>query len=101
LTANDDPADLPFGISAQGTNGQLTKVTHSVENIGKAPLVIVVAGYPSGDNAGRWFWPTERTMISAAYTDFGAWGANASSYQDWYTNYDSNKVYQWNSSKEE
>ena len=101
LTANDDPADLPFGISAQGTNGQLTKVTHSVENIGKAPLVIVVAGYPSGDNAGRWFWPTERTMISAAYTDFGAWGANASSYQNWYTNYDSNKVYQWNSSKEE
>ena len=101
LTANDDPADLPFGISAQGTNGQLTKVTHSVENIGKVPLVIVVAGYPSGDNAGRWFWPTERTMISAAYTDFGAWGANASSYQNWYTNYDSNKVYQWNSSKEE
>ena len=101
LTANDDPADLPFGISAQGTNGQLTKVTHSVENIGKAPLVIVVAGYPSGDNAGRWFWPTERTMISDAYTDFGAWGANASSYQNWYTNYDSNKVYQWNSSKEE
>ena len=101
LTANDDPADLPFGISAQGTNGQLTKVTHSVENIGKAPLVIVVAGYPSGDNAGRWFWPTERTMISDAYTDFGAWGANASSYQNWYTKYDSNKVYQWNSSKEE
>ena len=101
LTANDDPADLPFGISAQGTNGQLTKVTHSVENIGKAPLVIVVAGYPSGDNAGRWFWPTERTMISDAYTNFGAWGANASSYQNWYTNYDSNKVYQWNSSKEE
>jgi len=101
LTANDDPANLPFGISAQGTNGQLTKVTHSVENIGKAPLVIVVAGYPSGDNAGRWFWPTERTMISDAYTDFGAWGANASSYQNWYTNYDSNKVYQWNSSKEE
>jgi hypothetical protein len=101
LTANDDPADLPFGISAQGTNGQLTKVTHSVENIGKAPLVIVVAGYPDGDNAGRWFWPTERTMISDAYTDFGAWGANASSYQNWYTNYDSNKVYQWSSSKEE
>ena len=101
LTANDDPADLPFGISAQGTNGQLTKVTHSVENIGKAPLVIVVAGYPSGDNAGRWFWPTERTMISAAYTDFGAWGANASSYQNWYTNYDSDKVYQWDDSKEQ
>lgn len=101
LTATTNMANLPFGISAQGTNGQLTKVTHSVENIGKVPLVIVVAGYPSGDNAGRWFWPTERTMISAAYTDFGAWGANASSYQDWYTNYDSDKVYQWNSSKEE
>ena len=101
LPAGTNMANLPFGISAQGTNGQLTKVTQSVANIGKAPLVIVVAGYPDGDNAGRWFWPTERTMISAAYTDFGAWGANASSYTNWYTNYDSDKVYQWDDSKEQ
>lgn len=101
LPAGTNMANLPFGISAQGTNGQLTKVTQSVANIGKAPLVIVVAGYPDGDNAGRWFWPTERTMISDAYTNFGDWGANASSYTNWYTNYDSDKVYQWDDSKEQ
>jgi hypothetical protein len=102
VAAGTNMANLPFGISAQGTNGQLTKVTQSVENIGKAPLVIVVAGYPSGDNAGRWFWPTERTMISDAYTDFGNWGANASSYKNWYIpKYASDKFYQWNSSKEQ
>ncbi len=90
-----DLTNLPLGINVSGNGSQIVRVTESVENNGKAPLVIVTSGYPSGGNAGKWFWPTERTMISTAYTDFGNWGANANDYKDWYLNYTEDKVYQW------
>ena len=47
---------------------------------GKAPLVIVV----TGNEQGKWFWPTERTNITVAYGQFGEWGANAGTNLDWY-----------------
>ena len=60
LTAQTNMANLPFGIKCNGNNGQVIKVVKSVaDNKGKTPLVIVVNGYPSGDNAGKWFWPRE------------------------------------------
>lgn len=95
LSSTTDMSNLPIGITVTGNNGQLTRVTRSVENNGKAPLVIVVSGYPSGENAGKWFWTKERVNISTGYTQFGAWGANASSNNDWYQNYAEGQVHTW------
>lgn len=95
LTAQTNMANLPFGIKCNGNNGQVIKVVKSVaDNKGKTPLVIVVNGYPSGDNAGKWFWPTERTNITTAYPGFGAWGANVKDNADWYKNA-AGSVYAW------
>jgi len=41
---------------------------------------------------GKWAWPTERTNISDAYTDFGAWGANYLANQNWYKTPAADKV---------
>jgi hypothetical protein len=95
LSANADMSNLPIGITVTGNNGQVTRVERSVANNGKAPLVIAVSGYSSGENAGKWFWPLERTNISSAYTQFGEWGANASTNKDWYKNFTNGKVYKW------
>ena len=75
-----DMGNLPFGIKVKGNNGQVTKVVKSVEGNGKAPLVIVV----SGNEQGKWFWPTERTNITVAYEKFGDWGVNATNNKDWF-----------------
>lgn len=82
LAADADLTQLPLGIQVIGNNGQTIRVTRSVEGNGRAPLVIVV----SGNDEGKWFWPTEKTNIVVAYEDFGAWGANVSSNPDWYKN---------------
>ena len=95
LPANADMSQLPMGITVTGNNGQITRVECSVANKGKAPLMIAVSGYSSGENAGKWFWPLERTNISSAYTQFGEWGANASTNKDWYKNFTNGKVYKW------
>ena len=95
LPSNADMSNLPIGITVTGNNGQVTRVERSVANNGKAPLVIAVSGYSSGENAGKWFWPLERTNISSAYTQFGEWGANASTHKDWYKNFTNDKVYKW------
>ncbi|MBR1411200.1 MAG: DUF4842 domain-containing protein [Prevotella sp.] len=91
LTAATDMTNLNFGISITGNNGQVLKVTRSVAGNGQAPLVVVV----SGDNEGKWFWPTERTKISDAYQQFGAWGANVENNADWYKNATKGKVFVW------
>lgn len=90
LNAQTDMANLPFGIKCEGNNGQVIKVVRSVANNGKAPLVIVV----SGDENGKWYWPTEFTNISIAYPGFGAWGADVESNTDWYKNA-AGSVYAW------
>ena len=91
LTAQTDMTNLPFGIKCDGNNGQVIKVVKSVaDNKGKAPLVIVV----SGDENGKWCWPTERTNITTAYSGFGAWGANVKDNTDWYKNA-AGSVYAW------
>ena len=100
LTADTDMSRLPFGITCQGNNGQVFRVENSVENHGKAPLVIVVNGYPSGDNAGKWFWSREYINIVNPYEQFGAWGANVQTNANWYLNYTERKdgkliLYKW------
>lgn len=94
LSSTTDMANLPFGIIASG-NGGTVRVQRSIQDYGKVPLMIVVSGYTSGSNAGKWFWPTERTNISTAYTQFGAWGANVQSNPTWYQNYTDGTVYTW------
>jgi hypothetical protein len=89
-----DLSNLALGIEVNGNNGQQTRVVRSADNTGKAPLVIVISGYTSGDNAGKWFWATERTNISSAYKQFSDWGANANSNDDWYKNI-TGSVYRW------
>ncbi len=82
IAADADMTMLPIGIQVSGSNGNTVRVTRSVANIGKAPLVIVV----NGDENGKWFWPTERTNITVAYEDFGAWGFNIGDRPNWYKN---------------
>lgn len=45
---------------------------------GEAPQMICVPG--------TWQWPVERTSISVAYPDFGEWGANYGTNNDWCNN---------------
>ena len=90
VTSDTKLDQLLLGIGITSENGQTTRVTRSVENNGDAPLVIVV----NGDDNGKWFWPTERTTISDAYSGFGAWGANVSTNTNWYKNA-TGSVYAW------
>ena len=80
--ADADLTMLPLGIEVNGSAGGTVRVTRSMENNGRAPLVIVV----NGNDEGKWFWPTEVTNITVAYEDFGAWGADVTSNPDWYRN---------------
>ncbi len=85
-----DLTTLPFSISVNNNNGQSTLV--SVGNFnGKAPLYITA----SGDENGRWFWPTGRTNIADAFETFADWAADATSNTDWYKNATSGKVFVW------
>jgi hypothetical protein len=70
-------------------------VTREVDHKGTAPLMIVVNGYPEGEDAGKWFWAKERVNISVAYPEFGAWGANVEENQDWYLNYVDDSVWKY------
>lgn len=93
IAANADMANLPFGIVVSGAGS--IKVTNEVDHTGEAPLMIVVSGYPSGDDAGKWFWPREYMNISKAYTQFGAWGADVQSNTDWYHHYTEGNVWKY------
>ena len=89
LNAQTDMTNLPLGIKCEGNNGQVIKVVKTVDK-GKTPLVIVV----SGDENGKWYWPTERTNITTAYPGFGEWGANVKTNTNWYKNA-AGSVYAW------
>lgn len=95
IAADADMANLPFGIVVTGNDGSSVKVTREVEHTGTAPLMIVVSGYDTGDDAGKWFWARERVNISIAYPQFGAWGANVQSNTNWYWNYTDDKVWKY------
>lgn len=82
VAADADLTMLPLGIECKGNDGQTIRVTRSMANNGRAPLSIVV----TGNDEGKWFWPTERCNIAVSYEDFGAWGASVSSHPEWYKN---------------
>ena len=60
-----------FSLAIEGND---EKITYPKK--GKAPQMICVPG--------KWAWPTERTNITAAYPEFGEWGANYNSSKDWW-----------------
>lgn len=60
-----------FSLVIEDNNEQITS-----PGPGEAPQMICVPG--------RWAWPTERTNITAAYPEFGEWGANYNSSKDWW-----------------
>ena len=92
VAADADLTNLPLSITCQsGSSVFNISREGSAQNKGQAPLVIVV----SGDSSGKWYWPKERVNISTAYTQFGAWGANATSNASWYLNYANGQVYSW------
>ena len=96
VAENADLTRLDLGISCHSGSSVINVTRTSIsQSNGKAPLVIVVNGYPSGANAGKWFWPKERVNIATAYSQFGAWGANASKNTSWYQNYTNEQVYTW------
>ena len=63
---------------------------HIIEN---APTYIVVCG----DNAGKWFWPSNKMNIALAYPLFNTWGNNMMAAPDWYlsSNADASRVLKW------
>jgi len=92
VDADADLTNLPLGITCQSGSSVINVTRTAVsQNSDRAPLVIVV----SGNSAGKWFWPKERVNISTAYTQFGAWGADVSSYPKWYLNYANGQVHTW------
>jgi len=68
-------------------DGTFTKCNEiKAPNNGEAPQMICVPG--------SWKWPTERTNISDAYSDFGSWGKNYA-YTDWLDTAVDDKVIAW------
>lgn len=64
-----------FSIQVIKEDGTTT-VDVTAPGQGTAPQMICVPG--------GWAWPTERSNISVAYPQFGAWGSNYNSAVEWY-----------------
>ena len=90
-----DMSNLPFGIVVTGNDGVSVKVAREVDHKGTAPLMIVVSGYTTETNSGKWFWAREHVNINTAYPQFGAWGANVQSNTNWYWNYTDGNVWEY------
>ena len=90
-----DMSNLPFGIVVTGNDGVSVKVAREVDHKGTAPLMIVVSGYTTETNSGKWFWAREHVNINTAYPQFGAWGANVQSNINWYWNYTDGNVWEY------
>jgi|GEM_PF-1337164 len=78
LTAGQDASNLDIKIKI--ANGSSTSTIVEAPLEGEAPKMIRVMG----NSDGKWFWPTERTNISNAYSNFAAWAKNIKSNTDWY-----------------
>jgi hypothetical protein len=97
---NYNPENAPFKIWPYKTNGMYGNTADQkeaspipvtlLEGSGKAPLGIIVPG--------KWAWPTERTIITEAYSQFVKWATNVVHIEetndatDWYDHPTSGKV---------
>lgn len=63
-----------FTIVVDGNDGQ---ATIAAPEAGSAPQMICIDG-------NNWLWPTERTSINVAYTQFATWAADHTQANDWY-----------------
>ena len=82
-------ADLNINIQVTRKDGQV--VTVAGPQPGETPFRVTV----TGDDQGKWYWAKERTNLSDAYSQFGAWGANMDENPDWYTNPINSRVIKW------
>jgi hypothetical protein len=92
----NDPADADFRIWPYKKDGEFgntadqketTPITITqLDGSGKAPLGIIVPN--------KWAWPTERTIITEAYSQFVKWATNAVHVEatDWYNHPTTGKV---------
>lgn len=92
----NDPADADFRIWPYKKDGEFgntadqketTPITITqLDGSGKAPLGIIVPN--------KWAWPTERTIITEAYSQFVKWATNAVHVEatDWYDHPTTGKV---------
>ena len=89
-----NPAEAAITIMPYKKGGDFGKVEDQkgsigiaqLEGRGKAPVGIIVPGY--------WEWPTERTIITEAYSQFVKWATNVVHIEatDWYDHPTSGKV---------
>lgn len=91
-----DPAKAPFKIWPYKKDGEFGNTADQkettpipvtqLEGSGKAPLGIIVPN--------KWAWPTERTIITEAYSQFVKWATNAVHVEakDWYNHPTTGKV---------
>ena len=84
---------LNFSLYIVDKNNMENKFSGAEHIIENAPTYIVV----SGDNAGKWFWPSNKMNIALAYPLFNIWGENMTAAPDWYlsSNADASKVVKW------
>ena len=75
-----------FSVKVEIPNRKDKVVTTYVPGEDAAPQMLVLAE--------NWLWPTEKTRISDAYTDFGVWGANYKN-QTWVKSPTSGLVVNW------
>lgn len=91
-----NPDSAPFKIWPYKKNGEFGNTADQketspipvtqLEGSGKAPLGIIVPN--------KWAWPTERTIITEAYSEFVKWATNAVHVEatDWYNHPTNGKV---------
>lgn len=92
VAGSDDVSNLDLSIIVKSKN-----VSREIHGSGKGetPLMIKVAGYTSGENAGKWFWPLERVNINEAFSSFAGWAKDINSNTNWYILPANDKVFKW------
>ena len=94
VESNADMTQLPLGIKVDRTDW-VFEINRDTQKKFEVPLIIVVNGYTSGENAGKWFWPIERYTISLAYPLFNDWCGYTSKNTNWYQSPTQSNVYRW------
>ena len=72
-----------FGIIVKAKSGDANATVITAPTTGAAPQMICVPD--------SWAWPTERTKVQDAYSDFAKWSANSNNIE-WYKNADNKLV---------
>ena len=90
----DKPAGFDFQTCSFVLGAKVRKEMQGVYENDYYMLHIATAGTdPHGIVIpGKWQWPTERTSIKDAYTDFNTWASDRTKCKDWYQHPQTDKV---------